>query len=153
MSEAGIDAEIAVLQYKQRNKAKKVIQDQEFSELPKLIHVTYNGDENQFMHNGRSKLAKKNPFRFQKGKDKYIAMNQPEDIKYFLSQQAEYFKVEVMDSTKLIAKKAKTAKATVKSLEAELNALKKIEAEKKARAKTTVKDIKALKAKAKKGDK
>lgn len=145
MSEAGIDNEIAILQYRQREKVKKGIQDEELAKLPKLIHVTYTGDINQFMHNGRSKSAKKNPFRFQK--DKYIAMNQPEDIKYFLNQNAGYFVVEIMDNVKLVEKETKKAIATVESLEAELNALKKLEAEKKVKAKAKARPKSVVKAK------
>lgn len=153
-NEAGLNEEIAILEWKQLQRTKIQRQKAQFDSLPDLIHVTYVGDKNQFMHTGRSRAARANPFHFQRGIA--IAISQKEDIKYFTNHAAAYFKVEEMTEAKLAQVHAKNLENEAIVEKAKADALAKIAEEdakaEKAQAEADAKQAKAD-AKAAKGDK
>ena len=83
-NESSINDEIVILEWMRAQKVKGVTQAEEFAKLPKLIYVTYVGSEQQFMHTGRSRAARREPFRFQK--DIPYAITEPEDVKFFIQK-------------------------------------------------------------------
>jgi hypothetical protein len=130
-NESGINEEIAVLEWKRLQKHKEAVQQKEYDALPKRIYVTYTGSENQFMHTGRSRAARRNPFHFQKGIP--FEITQPEDIKFFMKQKElknKIWNVEEMNDAKVaqlqaetLKKQAEIAEAQAKKLIAEQEAL------------------------------
>lgn len=154
-NEAGLNEEIAILEWKKTLRHRASLQQQEFDALPKVIYVTYTGGDNQYMHSGRSRAARRNPFRFVKGTP--IAVTEPEDIKFFMNENSSSFSVEVMDEAKIAEaeaiatqKAADDAKARAEQVKAEQELLKqKIKADVKALKDAGKAKAKAEKAKAK----
>lgn len=87
--------DMQVLNQKKLDLAKLKKQQIELNDLPKSITVKYVGEKNMFSHKGRSKLAGRNPYRFNKWnedtKEGALVITEPEDIKFFLNSKSENF--------------------------------------------------------------
>ena len=77
-----IDDEIRILNLKKYEKQRLARQNEELAKLPSGILVTLTGNKEYFSHSGRSRMAKRDPYAFYKGKP--LLIKEPEDIKYFM---------------------------------------------------------------------
>ncbi len=61
--------------------------------IPKTVYVTYVGPESYFVHSGRSREAKVNPYRFIPNTP--VKITNEEDVKFFWSRRdrTSHFKV------------------------------------------------------------
>ncbi len=146
-NESVVNEEIAVLEWMKMQKVKGVTQSEEFAKLPKLIYVTYLGPSNQFMHTGRSRSARREPFRFQK--DLPYAITKAEDVKFFIQKckvdKGFPFKVEEMTPAKIAKRTAMMLIQQAKIQEAKAKIIEEEEAEK---IRADAEDAKALQAEA-----
>lgn len=77
-----VEEQMAVLNLKQIQAQKMKIQEAEMAALPKSISVTYIASEGYYSHRGRSRAAKRDPYRFNQNVPVEITIL--EDVKYFL---------------------------------------------------------------------
>ena len=77
-----VEDQMQVLNYKKINADKLEKQKSAMSKLPYSISVTYTGDESFYSHRGRSRAAKRDPYRF--SKDIPVEVTIKEDIKFFM---------------------------------------------------------------------
>lgn len=76
---------------------------EELAALPTAIAVTYIGPESNCYHKGRSKMHKRDPYCFNKGKP-YI-VSEPADVKYFSQKskvKGSFFEVSIVSDEELL---------------------------------------------------
>ncbi len=157
-----IDDEIRILNLKKYEKQRMDKQKARFAKLPSAILVTLIGGKKEyFSHSGRSRMAKRQPFAFYKGKP--LLVKEPEDIIYFMrvaKLAKPMFSVKKIDLEKHEAEveleeyEDELAEVELESskiqeeMKAKVEAIEKEEAEKKAKKEAEEKEAK-LKAEAK----